>query len=106
MPAIITNCCNNYGPNQYPEKLIPTIIYKIINNQKIPIYGNGKNIREWIHVDDHCEALIKIALKGKIGENYNIGSGHKMQNIDIMKKLFQYLRKLIITRNMNQNFFL
>ena len=68
VPAIITNCCNNYGPNQYPEKLIPTIIYKIINNQKIPIYGNGKNIREWIHVNDHCEALIKIALKGKIGE--------------------------------------
>ena len=62
VPAIITNCCNNYGPNQYPEKLIPTIIYKIMNNQKIPIYGNGKNIREWIHVDDHCEALIKIAF--------------------------------------------
>jgi len=94
LPAIITNCCNNYGPNQYPEKLIPTIIYKIINNQKIPIYGNGKNIREWIHVDDHCEALIKIALKGKIGENYNIGSGHKMQNIDIMKKIISIFKKI------------
>ena len=94
VPAIITNCCNNYGPNQYPEKLIPTIIYKIINNQKIPIYGNGKNIREWIHVDDHCEALIKIALKGKIGENYNIGSGHKMQNIDIMKKIISIFKKI------------
>ena len=97
VPAIITNCCNNYGPNQYPEKLIPTIIYKIINNQKIPIYGNGKNIREWIHVDDHCEALIKIALKGKIGENYNIGSGHKMQNIDIMKKI------ILIFKEINNN---
>ena len=94
MPAIITNCCNNYGPNQYPEKLIPTIIYKIINNQKIPIYGNGKNIREWIHVNDHCEALLKIALKGKIGENYNIGSGHKMQNIDIMKKIISIFKKI------------
>ena len=94
VPAIITNCCNNYGPNQYPEKLIPTIIYKIINNQKIPIYGNGKNIREWIHVNDHCEALIKIALKGKIGENYNIGSGHKMQNIDIMKKIISIFKKI------------
>ena len=97
VPAIITNCCNNYGPNQYPEKLIPTIIYKIINNQKIPIYGNGKNIREWIHVDDHCEALIKIALKGKIGENYNIGSGHKMENIDIMKKI------ILIFKEINNN---
>ena len=97
VPAIITNCCNNYGPNQYPEKLIPTIIYKIINNQKIPIYGNGKNIREWIHVNDHCEALIKIALKGKIGENYNIGSGHKMQNIDIMKKI------ILIFKEINNN---
>ena len=94
VPAIITNCCNNYGPNQYPEKLIPTIIYKIINNQKIPIYGNGKNIREWIHVNDHCEALIKIALKGKIGENYNIGSGHKMQNIDIMKKIISICKEI------------
>jgi dTDP-glucose 4,6-dehydratase len=94
VPAIITNCCNNYGPNQYPEKLIPTIIYKIMNNQKIPIYGNGKNIREWIHVDDHCEALIKIALKGKIGENYNIGSGHKMQNIDIMKKIISIFKEI------------
>ena len=94
VPAIITNCCNNYGPNQYPEKLIPTIIYKIINNQKIPIYGNGKNIREWIHVNDHCEALLKIALKGKIGENYNIGSGHKMQNIDIMKKIISIFKKI------------
>ena len=64
IPAIITNCCNNYGPNQYPEKLIPTIIYKIIKNETIPIYGNGKNVREWIHVNDHCEALIKIAIKG------------------------------------------
>jgi dTDP-glucose 4,6-dehydratase len=58
IPAIITNCCNNYGPNQYPEKLIPTIIHKIINKKSIPIYGNGKNIREWIHVEDHCNALI------------------------------------------------
>ena len=56
LPAVITNCCNNYGPNQYPEKLIPTIIYKITRNETIPIYGNGKNVREWIHVNDHCEA--------------------------------------------------
>ena len=69
IPAIITNCCNNYGPNQYPEKLIPTIIYKIINNKPITIYGNGRNIREWIHVEDHCSALIKISEQGILGEN-------------------------------------
>ena len=87
IPAIITNCCNNYGPNQYPEKLIPTIIYKIINEKPIPIYGNGKNIREWIHVEDHCRAIIKISDKGLLGENYNIGSGIELNNIDIVKKI-------------------
>jgi dTDP-glucose 4,6-dehydratase len=93
VPAIITNCCNNYGPNQYPEKLIPTIIYKIINKKPIPIYGNGKNIREWIHVEDHCNALIKISEKGLLGENYNIGSGVELNNIDIVKKLFLLLKR-------------
>ena len=94
IPSIITNCCNNYGPNQYPEKLIPTIIYKIINKKPIPIYGNGKNIREWIHVEDHCDALIKISEKGIIGENYNIGSGIKLNNIDIVKKIISSFDKI------------
>jgi dTDP-glucose 4,6-dehydratase len=94
LPAIITNCCNNYGPNQYPEKLIPTIIYKIINKQQIPIYGNGQNIREWIHVEDHCNALIKISEKGLIGENYNIGSGVELNNIHIVKKIISSFREL------------
>ena len=84
--AIITNCCNNYGPNQYPEKLIPTIIYSLLKNQPIPLYGNGKNIREWIFVKDHCNALIKISKYGKLGENYNIGSGVVFNNIEIAKK--------------------
>ena len=83
--AIVTNCCNNYGPNQYPEKLIPTIIYNLIRKEKIPIYGSGKNIREWIYVEDHCKALIKIGQKGLIGENYNIGSGKTFNNIEIAK---------------------
>jgi dTDP-glucose 4,6-dehydratase len=94
IPAIITNCCNNYGPHQYPEKLIPTIIYKIIRNESIPIYGNGKNIREWIHVKDHCEALMQISMKGKIGESYNIGSGIKMKNIEIMKKIISIFKQI------------
>ena len=86
IPAIITNCCNNFGPNQYPEKLIPTIIYNILNHKPIPIYGKGKNVREWIYVKDHCNALIKIAQKGFVGENYNIGSGIVLNNIQIAKK--------------------
>jgi len=94
--AIITNCCNNYGPNQYPEKLIPTIIYKIINKKPVPIYGNGKNIREWIHVEDHCNALIKISEKGLLGENYNIGSGIELNNIDIVKKIISSFKKIDI----------
>ena len=96
IPAIITNCCNNYGPNQYPEKLIPTIIYKIIKKKPVPIYGNGKNIREWIHVEDHCNALIKISEKGLLGENYNIGSGIELNNIDIVKKIISSFKKIDI----------
>jgi dTDP-glucose 4,6-dehydratase len=94
MPAIITNCCNNFGPNQYPEKLIPTIIHKIIKKKSIPIYGNGKNIREWIHVEDHCKALIKISEKGILGENYNIGSGIELNNINIVKKIISSFREI------------
>ena len=87
IPAIISNCCNNYGPNQFPEKLIPKLIFNIINNKPLPIYGKGKNSREWMHVQDHCEALFMIYKKGNVGENYNIGSGVNLKNIDIAKKL-------------------
>jgi dTDP-glucose 4,6-dehydratase len=104
LPAVITNCCNNYGPNQYPEKLIPTIIYKIIRNETIPIYGNGKNVREWIHVNDHCEALIKIAINGKIGESYNIGSGVKIQNIELMNKIISIFKKINTNQKNKINF--
>ena len=89
IPAIISNCCNNYGPNQFPEKLIPKLIFNIINNKPLPIYGKGKNSREWMHVQDHCEALLMIYKRGKIGENYNIGSGVNLKNIDIAKKLLK-----------------
>jgi dTDP-glucose 4,6-dehydratase len=94
IPAIITNCCNNFGPNQYPEKLIPTIIYNLLNNKPIPIYGKGKNVREWIYVKDHCNALIKIAKNGVIGENYNIGSGTVLNNIQITKKIISIFKKI------------
>ena len=93
VPAVISNCCNNYGPNQFPEKLIPKLIYNILNNKFLPIYGKGKNSREWIHVSDHCEALLKIFKKGKIGESYNVGSNKNIKNIDIAKKLIKISKK-------------
>jgi dTDP-glucose 4,6-dehydratase len=99
IPAIITNCCNNFGPNQYPEKLIPTIIYNILNHKPIPIYGKGENVREWIYVKDHCNALIKIAQKGVVGENYNIGSGTVLSNIEIAKKIISVFKKMYHNQN-------
>ena len=87
LKAIITNCCNNYGPRQNPEKFIPKIISCVFNKKKIPVYGKGINSREWIYVEDHCKALHKVYLKGKIGETYNIGSNLNMKNIDLVKKI-------------------
>mgnify|MGYP001489200086 CR=1 FL=1 len=95
IPAIVTNCSNNYGPKQHPEKLIPKLIYNILNNLPLPIYGNGKNSREWIFVKDHCEALYKVFIKGKIGETYNIGSGKNFNNLEITKKLLKISKKYI-----------
>ncbi len=95
IPAIVTNCSNNYGPKQHPEKLIPKLIYNILSNKKLPIYGKGKNSREWIYVKDHCEALIKIFEKGKIGNFYNIGSNKNLINLDISKKLIKIAKKKI-----------
>ena len=95
IPAIITNCSNNYGPKQHPEKLIPKLIYNIINNKKLPIYGKGRNSREWIYVLDHCEALIKVFKYGKNGQFYNIGSNKNLVNLDICKKLLIIAKKKI-----------
>ena len=87
--AIVTNCSNNYGPKQHPEKLIPKLIFNIINNKPLPIYGNGKNSREWIFVKDHCEALLQVFKKGKIGNFYNIGSNKNLDNLEVRKKLLK-----------------
>ena len=95
LPIIITNCCNNYGPKQFPEKLIPKLILNLIQNKKLPIYGKGINEREWIHVDDHCKALIKIFKKGKIGESYNIGSGDIVSNNIVSKRLIKLFKTKI-----------
>ena len=105
IPAIITNCSNNYGPKQHPEKLIPKLIYNILNNKKLPIYGKGKNSREWIYVTDHCEALIKIYKYGKNGEFYNIGSNKNFKNIDICKTLLKIAKnKINIGTHVKVNF--
>ena len=96
IPAIVTNCSNNYGPCQHPEKLIPKLIYNIINNRELPIYGNGKNSREWIYVMDHCEGLLKVFLRGKIGEFYNIGSNKNLNNLQITKYLMDIAKKQIV----------
>ena len=94
LPTVITNCSNNYGPFQFPEKLIPTIITKAINKEPIPIYGNGEQIRDWLYVEDHAEALLTVLEKGKIGETYNIGGFNEKQNIYVVKYICSLLDDL------------
>jgi len=93
LPVIITNCSNNYGPNQHPEKLIPKIIYNIMKGLDLPIYGDGQNSREWIYVKDHCNALLEVFKKGKIGEFYNIGSNENINNLKICSKILEIFKK-------------
>jgi dTDP-glucose 4,6-dehydratase len=83
LDILVSRCCNNYGPNQFPEKLIPLFITNLIQGRKVPVYGDGKNIREWIHVDDHCDALNLILSKGESGQIYNIGSSFELSNLEI-----------------------
>ncbi len=97
--AIITNCCNNYGPRQNPEKLIPKLISNIFNNKKLTLYGKGRNFREWIYVLDHCKALYKIYQSGKKNERYNIGSNLNFRNIEIAKKIILISKKKKIFNN-------
>ena len=91
--VVITRCTNNYGPRQFPEKLIPKTILLAKQNKKIPIYGNGKNIRDWIFVDDHCNAIINILKNGKTGESYNISAGNEVDNLTIVKKILSLMNK-------------
>tara|TARA_B100000963_G_scaffold283095_1_gene251761 strand:- start:826 stop:1851 length:1026 start_codon:yes stop_codon:yes gene_type:complete len=96
LQAVISNCCNNYGPYQFPEKLIPKIITNIFNNRELPIYAKGQNTREWIHVEDHCEALFRLYLKGINGESYNVGSGLDLKNINLVKKIIKICKTMNI----------
>jgi dTDP-glucose 4,6-dehydratase len=80
---VITRCSNNYGPYHFPEKLIPLFITNIIEGKNIPVYGRGNNIRDWLHVDDHCQGIYKVLMGGRSGEVYNIGGGHELSNLEI-----------------------
>jgi dTDP-glucose 4,6-dehydratase len=86
-PSIVTNCSNNYGPYQFPEKMIPLMIINILEQQELPVYGDGCNIRDWLYVIDHCEALLKVLAAGRPGETYNIGGGAERRNIDVVQQL-------------------
>lgn len=93
MDVVITRCSNNYGPYQYPEKLIPLLVTNLMDGKPIPIYGDGKNVRDWLHVEDHCAGILLALEKGKAGEAYNIGGNNEMENIQIAKKLLGLLGK-------------
>jgi dTDP-glucose 4,6-dehydratase len=93
MPVVVTRCSNNYGPLQFPEKLIPLMIINALNNKKLPVYGDGMNVRDWIYVIDHNKAIDLVLDKGNIGEVYNIGASNEMPNIKIIKLILEYLKK-------------
>ncbi len=91
LPTLITNCSNNFGPYQFPEKLIPLMIFNIIEKKPLPVYGDGKNVRDWLFVTDHCDALVRVLEKGRPGETYNVGGGKEFENIKIVHKLCDIL---------------
>ena len=94
LPTLITNCSNNYGPYQFPEKLIPLIILNALSGKDLPIYGDGKQVRDWLYVDDHARALLHVALNGKIGDTYNIGGHNEKQNIEVVRTVCKILDEL------------
>ena len=106
LDAVISNCCNNFGPGQFPEKLIPTLIFSILNNRSLPIYGKGRNSREWIYVKDHCEGLLALFKKGISGESYNIGTNNNVSNLNLTKLLLKITKnkKIKIGKNVKIKF--
>lgn len=93
MPVCVTRCGNNYGPHQYPEKLIPFFTLKAMNNESLPVYGDGKNVRDWIHVRDHADAVIAVMFQGRDGEVYNIGADNQRNNLEITRRILEVLEK-------------
>jgi len=93
LPVLITNCSNNYGPYQFPEKLIPLMILNAVEGRKLPIYGDGLNVRDWLYVEDHCEGILQVLARGRLGEKYNIGGGGEMTNIGVVDALCSTLER-------------
>jgi dTDP-glucose 4,6-dehydratase len=89
----VTRCCNNYGPRQFPEKIIPLFVSHLVDSKRVPIYGDGKQIREWIHVDDHCRGVAAVLEKGRSGEVYNIAGSDEFENIELARKIIAYFGK-------------
>ena len=94
MPVLITNCSNNYGPYQFPEKLIPLMILNAVDGNALPIYGDGGNVRDWLHVEDHCAGIMQVLAGGRVGEKYNIGGGNERTNLEIVDRLCDALERL------------
>ncbi|ABD42787.1 dTDP-glucose 4,6-dehydratase [Methanospirillum hungatei JF-1] len=103
LPVNITRCTNNYGPWQHPEKLIPMTIQRCLQKEKIPVYGNGLNVRDWIHVSDHCSGIATVMQNGKVGEVYNIGSKNEWKNLDLVKKIINITRDLTGDPGVSEN---
>ena len=104
LPILVTNCSNNYGPYQFPEKLIPVVILKCLRGEQIPVYGTGENVRDWLYVTDHARALLAVLEKGKLGETYNIGGDNEKTNIDLVRLLCSILdREVPIASNAQLN---
>ena len=93
LPATISRCSNNYGPYHFPEKLIPLMIINALHNKKLPVYGDGLNVRDWLYVEDHCSAIDLIVRRGRVGEIYNIGGHNERSNIEVVKTILRYLEK-------------
>ncbi len=95
LPMTISNCTNNYGPLQFPEKLVPLMVNNIKEQKPLPVYGDGSNIRDWLYVEDHCEAIIQILAKGKVGETYNIGGENEWTNLDLVYKMCELMQEFV-----------
>ena len=103
LPVVLSNCSNNYGPYHFPEKLIPLIIIKALKKEKLPVYGKGDNIRDWLYVDDHAQALCKILFEGRTGENYNVGGNAEVSNLDVVRGICRLLDELSPMSNMSRH---
>ncbi len=95
LPVVVTNCSNNYGPFQFPEKLVPPVIFNACNGKEVPLYGDGKNVRDWLFIEDHCRAIHAVLEKGRVGETYNIGGNSEKQNIEVVTAIYLLLDEMV-----------